>query len=199
MGRCYLQHRFSDDLDFFVNNHNQFKNQCNEAIDGLRKHWACEVAATSDSFVRLFIHREDVSLKVDFVNDVPTHFGEIQQASIFHRIDSWRNILSNKLCALSRLEAKDIVDIVFMTKKYPFEWATILSEAKEKDLWIDPIEVCRLIKQFPTHLLNTIKWIENVDIEKLKKQIDIVHDDIFMGASNSLVEGKHLQLNRPLR
>ncbi len=186
LGRCYLNHRYSDGLDFFVNSHNDFKKQCNTVINELRKGWVCDVAAASETFVRIFLQWEKISLKVDFVNDVPCHFGDIQRSSIFHRIDSWRNILSNKLCALTRLEVKDLADLVFIAKKYPFEWETIISEAKEKDLWVDPIEICRIISHFPAHSLKAIKWISDVDIEKIKAEINVVHDDIFTGAVNSL-------------
>ena len=171
LSRCYLQHRYSDDLDFFVNDHKDFKNQCGAAIDALKRHCLCEIAATSDTFIRIFIQLVKNVLKIDFVNDVPFHFGDIQPSSIFHRVDSWRNVLSNKLCALSRMEVKDIVDVVFIAKKYAVEWETIVNEAKEKDLWVEPIEICRIINQFPTHLLKTIKWIEDVNIDKLKEQI----------------------------
>ena len=186
LGRCYLNHRYSDDLDFFVNDHKEFKKQCTAAINALKSRWKCDVATTSDMFVRIFLQRKAISLKIDFVNDVPFHFGEFQRSSIFHRIDSWKNILSNKLCALSRLEAKDIADIVFIAKNYAFDWETILSGAKEKDLWVDPIEICRMINRFPTQLLAEIKWIEEVNVDELKSQINVVHDDIFIGAENSL-------------
>lgn len=186
LGRCYLNHRYSDDLDLFVNSHEDFKNQCNTAINALKKHWKCDVATSADTFMRIFVEAEKIALKVDFVNDLPSHFGDIQQSSIFHRIDSWRNILSNKICALGRLEVKDIADIVFIANHYRFEWETIIAEAKEKDLWVDPIEICRIIDQFPTDLLKTIKWIRTVNIQKLKKQINVIHDDIFTGSVNSL-------------
>ena len=186
LGRCYLNHRYSDDLDFFVNNHKEFKKQGNSAIKALKEQWPCNVATSSDTFIRIFVEQEVKSLKLDFVNDLPSHFGELQHSSIFHRIDSWRNILSNKICALSRFEAKDIVDIVFIARHYSFEWETILNEAKEKDLWADPIEICRIINQFPINQLKTIKWINKVTIEDLKNQIATIHDDIFTGAKNSL-------------
>ena len=51
---------------------------------------------------RIFVEADEIALKIDFVNDVPSRFGNIEQSSVFHRIDSWRNILSNKICALSR-------------------------------------------------------------------------------------------------
>jgi len=187
LSRCYLQHRYSDDLDFFVNDHKDFKKQSNAAIDEVKKLWKIDVAATSDTFIRIFIQSEKLNLKIDFVNDVPFHFGRFQRTSIFHRVDSWKNILSNKLCALSRMEVKDIADVVFIAKKYAFEWEPIVNEAKEKDLWVEPIEICRIINQFPAHLLKTIKWIADVNIDKLKEQINVIHDDIFMGKANSLV------------
>ncbi|MBW2635846.1 MAG: nucleotidyl transferase AbiEii/AbiGii toxin family protein, partial [Deltaproteobacteria bacterium] len=108
LGRCYIKHRYSDDLDFFVNDHKEFKKQCNQAVDLLKRFWNCNIATASASFVRIFIEEDGVSLKIDFINDVPVHYGAIEPFPVFHRVDSWRNILSNKLCALSRLEAKDI-------------------------------------------------------------------------------------------
>jgi predicted nucleotidyltransferase component of viral defense system len=187
LGRCYLNHRYSDDLDFFVNRQKNFKEQCTTAVDVLKKRWECDVSTGSDTFMRIFVEAEKISLKIDFVNDVPSRFGDLTKSPIFHRIDSWRNILSNKICALSRLEAKDVVDIVFIARTYRFDWETIVAEAKEKDLWVDPIEICRILHQFPTALLKTIKWIKKVEIEELKRQIDAMHDDIFNGATNSLV------------
>lgn len=122
LGRCYLGHRYSDDLDFFVNDHKEFKKQCAFAVDIFKNNWTCNIETTSATFVRLFVIEESKSLKVDFVNDIPMHYGTFKHAAIFHRVDNWRNILSNKLCALSRLEAKDMADILFIAYQYDFEW-----------------------------------------------------------------------------
>jgi predicted nucleotidyltransferase component of viral defense system len=191
LGRCYLKHRYSDDIDFFVNDNDNFKTECRLAINALKDRWLCDIATTSETFARIFVNEEKISLKIDFVNDIPSHFGDLQRFSLFHRVDSWRNVLSNKLCALSRLEIKDIVDIVFIARKYAFDWETIIGEAKEKDLWIDPIDICRIIDQFSTDWLKTIKWIGKVNIEAIEKQIPVIRDDIFRGAVNSLAaDGK---------
>ena len=40
--------------------------------------------------------------------------GDFSANDKFHKIDHWRNILSNKLCAISRLEPKDMVDILII-------------------------------------------------------------------------------------
>lgn len=187
LGRCYLKHRYSDDLDFFVNDHKNFKQQCNLAVDLLKISWKCNIATTSASFVRLFIEEDDLVLKIDFVNDVPAHFGDITSFPIFHRVDNWKNILSNKVRALSRLEAKDIADILYIARRFLFEWEHVINEAREKDLWVDPLDICKLISQFPTDLFKKIKWIENVNLESLKRELGVIHDDIFAGKLNSLV------------
>ena len=117
--------------------------------------------------------------------NVPFYLGV---GTIFNKVDNWRNILSNKLCALSRRDVKDLVDILFISKKYDFSWEDIFREAKEKDLWADPIEVCKIISEFPKELLSTINWVSAVDIDEIYLEIHTLHDDIFWGRENTLAK-----------
>ncbi len=55
-----------------------------------------------------------------------------------------------------------------------------------KGLWVDPLEICKIIKEFPEELLKSVKWIDQVDIQLLGNSIDLIHDDIFFGSKNSL-------------
>ncbi len=189
LSRCYLQHRYSDDLDLFVNDHSAFKNQCETMINACKSKWHVDITTTSDSFLRYFVEAGEISIKIDLVNDVPFHFGKIETCSLFHRVDNWRNILSNKICALSRLEVKDLVDIIYISQSYSFEWEEIVREAKEKDLWVDPLEICRMINGFHLDLLSGIKWIKEVNVGEIKEKVKLLHDDIFRGNSNSLFIG----------
>ena len=188
LSRCYLNHRYSDDLDFFVNEAPDFKKQTERVVMAIRKAgMQIELGTASESFLRITVLKDEVSLKIDFVNDVIYHYGDFEAAHFFNKIDSWRNILSNKLSAVSRLEPKDIVDLLFIAKNFAFEWPDIMAEAKNKDLWVEPLNVSRIIKEFPVKLFDTIKWIipadqKVLDIERLQ-----MHDDIFYGRSNSLV------------
>ena len=188
LSRCYLNHRYSDDLDFFVNEAPDFKKQTERVVSAIRQAgMQIEIGTASESFLRITVLKDEVSLKIDFVNDVIYHYGDFETAHFFNKIDSWRNILSNKLSAVSRLEPKDIVDLLFIAKKFAFEWPDIMAEAKNKDLWVEPLNVSRIIKEFPVKLFDTIKWIipadqKVLDIERLQ-----MHDDIFYGRSNSLV------------
>ena len=125
-------------------------------------------------------------LIIDFVNDVEFHYGGFEAADFFPKIDSWRNVLSNKLSAISRLEPKDVVDTIFIAKNFSFEWPKIIEEAKNKDLWVNPLDVSRIVKEFPVNLFNSIKWIIPVDQKVLDIERLQMHDDVFYGRTNSL-------------
>jgi len=188
LSRFYLNHRYSDDLDFFVNANPEFKKESTLIIDGLKENsrWVVKIGMVSDSFIRLVLEKKKIFLKIDFVNDVKYHKGDIQNHTLFHKIDNWCNILSNKLCALSRMDVKDIVDILFIAKKYEFNWSEVFQDAKEKDLWAEPLETCKILKGFPKELLNSVKWISPVNVEMLNDDIALLHNDIFFGQKNSL-------------
>lgn len=84
------------------------------------------------------------------------------------------------------MEPKDVADIVFIALRYSFEWENIIREAKEKDLWVEPLELCKIIKDFPIESLLDIKWIFDIKIDKIISHFKILHDDIFYGRANSL-------------
>ncbi|MFC1859595.1 nucleotidyl transferase AbiEii/AbiGii toxin family protein [Thermodesulfobacteriota bacterium] len=185
--RFYLNHRYSDDLDFFVNAVPDFKDQVKTAVDGFKKAGLqFEVGTTSETFVRIFSESERISLKIDFVNDVPFHYGDFESSRVYNKIDNWRNILSNKICALSRLEAKDIADILFIAKSYQFSWEEIIREAREKDLWVEPLEVSKMIGSFSTQTFQMVKWIQPIEANHFDKVLKQIQKDIFYGNDNSL-------------
>jgi len=189
LSRRYLNHRYSDDLDLFINQSPDFKKQAQLVVTAIRQqNIKIEIGTASESFFRITVLKDPIQLIIDFVNDLEIHFGGFETADFFPKIDSWRNILSNKLCAVSRLEPKDIADILFIAKNYSFEWPEIIEEAKSKDLWVNPLDVSRIIKEFPVDLFDTIKWIVPADQKVLDKERLQMHDDIFYGRSNSLME-----------
>mgnify|MGYP002267007428 FL=1 len=57
LGRHYLKQRYSDDLDFFVNRENNFKELSNKIISQLQNHFSkIEIALLREDFARIFIH-----------------------------------------------------------------------------------------------------------------------------------------------
>ena len=187
LGRHYLKHRYSDDLDFFVNREDNFKQFSNKIISQLQNHFSkIEIALLSEDFARIFIHNEEYPLKIEFVNDVLFHTGELHFANFFHRIDSWENILSNKICALSRDEAKDVADLIFLSMKYTFTWETMINYARQKDTWVNEIEVSQSIYKFDTRKLIKINWIKEPEYENMQDICKIIAKDIIDGGENSL-------------
>ena len=189
LSRVYLYHRYSDDLDFFVNEAKNFMYEVKKNIDVLRAVFQeeIELALITDTFVRIFINDPDATLKIEFVNDVSYRHGEFAETVLFKRTDTPGNILSNKIGALSRREAKDLVDIIGIARKYSFNWKEVIAEAKMKDMWVDESEVMLILKEFPISKLEEVKWIESYNPEIFKQNLNIILNDLFTGRDNSLV------------
>jgi len=94
------------------------------------------------------------------VYDVSSHYGSFEWDDTLGKVDSWRNILSNKVSALYRVEAKDVVDLWNLAKLKCFNWSEIVREASSKEAGIDPLVIYDLLKSFPKEELSSIKWIE---------------------------------------
>lgn len=187
LSRIYLQHRYSDDLDFFMNMSGTFKEQTNRIIGNLKETFTdLSPNIIDDSFVRIFIRDKEAGLKVEFINDVPFHSGNFEETEIYHKTDNWKNILSNKICALSRDEAKDYADIIYLSYKFNFNWEDMINDAKQKDLWVNEIDAARYIDEFKIERFDSIKWINIPEFENLKKILKVIAEDILMGRNNDI-------------
>lgn len=136
--------------------------------------------------MQFFLQKENYELKIDLVNDVAPHFGEFIYSDKNFKIDSLRNILSNKLSALYRFEPKDVVDIWFICKNYKFNFNEIIREAKLKDASVDPITIYEILSTFPINKLDLIKWVAEIDYKIFEKELKLIAEDIFYGRENRL-------------
>lgn len=188
LSRAYLHHRYSDDLDFFVNDVVDFKSQANIIIKALAEAGhPTDISVADDGFVRIFVFDGSCSLKLDFVNDVPFRKGKPIVTPLFVRTDNLINILSNKVTALTRYSAKDVVDIVYICEALQFNWEDLVNDASEKDLWINPISIAEVLEQFPMEKLHDIGWmIETPSFEWFNSRINQIIPDILDGNENSL-------------
>lgn len=187
ISRFMFQHRYSDDLDFFLNNDDQFTKEAERVIGSLTGlHEEVSVTYKSSSFYRAIINAKDASLKLDFVNDVGFHSGEFLHNDYYHKIDNERNILSNKLSALQRDAAKDVADVLYISFHRDFNWREIIEDAKRKDTWVNEIDVANILNDFPTETLKQVKWVKNQDYSYLKKSLNAIAKDILMAGDNSL-------------
>ena len=200
LSRHYSPVRYSDDLDFFVNRDPKFSNWAEllyAELETESRHGSFAVlfdrVVRYEDYVQLFVeqqslHDKGVILKIDLVNDVAAHYGSIEWDDTLGRVDSWRNILSNKISALYRMEAKDVIDLWALARIKTFNWAEIIREASCKEAGLDPVVLYDLLKSFPREELSAIKWIgqgPNEDI--ILGDLSVMADEIFGGLENSLV------------
>jgi predicted nucleotidyltransferase component of viral defense system len=188
LSRAWLHHRYSDDLDFFVNKSDDFMDRAKMCIDILRAGFRAgvEVTVTTDSYLRAFVRDNGIDLKIEFINDVPFRVEEPVVTGLFHRTDTLRNILSNKLSALERNEPKDMADILHICRHLQFHWREVIAEAKQKDLWVDEAEIVSILIAFSIDRLDEVKWIAPPDPARCRSDLNSMAYDISMGSINSL-------------
>ncbi|MFO7735845.1 MAG: nucleotidyl transferase AbiEii/AbiGii toxin family protein [bacterium] len=186
LSRVYLKHRYSDDLDFFQNDSGTFRKDAESIIKEIKKKkfWKLETALTDESFVRLFLNRNDIVLKIEMINDVSFHEDGFIADKIFDRVDSWENILSNKISALSRNEPKDMADILFLCKEFKFNWMKVIESAKKKDMWVNEIEISRIFNNYSAESMKDLKWIDSPDYEKLSEKMKKIARSILFAEDN---------------
>ena len=169
LSRGYFQHRYSDALDLFMNQETRYAEYVQILFDQFELAQTAQAFSIDyqrikkyEHFAQFFLSQPGgaakIELKIDVVNDVAAHYGGFEQHAILGRLDSWQNMLSNKLAALFRFEAKDVADIWIIAKHRKFEWMTLLAEAKTKEAGIDPIVLYEILKSFPEDALTTVKW-----------------------------------------
>jgi hypothetical protein len=161
--RGYLQHRLSDDLDLFVNDDRRFLLWADRSIHALagQPGSTVEVLMREERFVRLNLVRDAVQLKIEMVNDVPAHVGEILAHPILGRLDSAENILANKVTALiDREEPKDLADIWGFCCRLGLPLSAALEGAQSKAAGIFPADVARLLCTVDRKDWELVRWIE---------------------------------------
>ncbi len=186
LSREYLHHRYSDDLDFFVNQDPGFISEVKKIITLLGQSFLVRQVVLDASYVQLKVTENDVDLKVEFVNDVLFHADGFRSSSLFNKIDSWKNILSNKITALGRNEGKDIADILWLSEFYLFNWKEIISSAQNKDTWVDEINVSQAINDFDILKLKKVRWINEPEWDRMPELLSRIAKDILLGTDNSL-------------
>lgn len=188
LGRFYLNHRFSEDLDFFINADIHYLDYISRLKNKITAHFEVNIQQSlfSDDFTRFFITEDDTWLKIELVNDVDYYVGK-HAAYKYGQIDTPINILSNKLTAIvGRDEPKDIFDIIQLSLNYSFNWPDIFSHAKQKAV-INELDVEQRLVSFPVEWLENVNWLSTpINSEKTRLFLNQIADDFLLGKPNSL-------------
>jgi hypothetical protein len=197
LGRELIGHRYSDDLDFFLNDHISFRELVQESIaaiigDSAGLGATLETGSTlfDERYSRITVRSGKVSLKIDFVNDIAFRVGDPKPGTLYTRIDSFENILSNKISALYRYESKDIADIWAIAKNYPFSWEETIAAAKKKDPGVSASDAAEIILGFPPELFDKIKWKTRPRPEDFAEDLRAIARDILESGPNSRFVGQ---------
>lgn len=193
LSRHYFQHRYSDDLDLFVNNDSNFEKYVETFYkslgeNGNKYHFEIDFQRIrrTEFYAQFFLIKNNIELKIDLINDVADHYGDFQVNKILGKVDSLRNILSNKLTALFRYEVKDIADIRVICKNYKCNFREIVEEAKTKEAGVDPIAIYEILSSFPADKINLIKWVKEPEAKIFETEIKQIAEDVLYGRENSL-------------
>lgn len=181
LSRGYYQHRYSDDLDLFVNDNKDFQRLVFRVVAALREQFdTLEVVSREEAFCRLFVGREQ--LKIELINDVPAHVGVIVDHPILGRLDSRENILANKITALlDRALPKDVADIFYLLKD-GISLKRALTDADSKAAGVTPLLVARTLGEYRYEQLSAVNWINVPDIPAMQSYLT--------GLALALVKGK---------
>jgi len=186
LSRFYLQHRYSDDLDFFSHDAVLFTEQTRVFRQALLVRYpSMRTETDSRGFKRWLIEHGSVRLKVDLILDVPLRYGDLKLIDNV-LVDSLRNILSNKLAALwGREEPRDAADLLYLSRQLAFLWPEVLAEAQSKDRFEVDDLIYRL-RSLPLGELDSVPWSTPRDPEADTRDWQVLLRDLTRGRPNSL-------------
>ena len=183
VSRAYLNHRFSDDLDLFVNFDKRFTLWSSLVIHTFasESRWRVLVSKNEEYFARIMLTHNDTTLKIEMINDVPSHIGEIRQHPILGRIDSPENILANKLTALiGREEPRDLADIWGLCTKLGLSIQDAIEGATSKATGIYPLDIARRLCTATHKDWEQVRWIEPPDPTQFLKELNQLGEKLIL-------------------
>ena len=180
--RGYLGHRFSEDLDLFVSDDARFGLWSERLIEGLgaRPGWRIEVTLREARFVRFSVIAH-IPLKIELVNDVPSHLGEIVKHPVLGRLDSAENILANKITALAdRQEPKDLADIWGFCCGRGMPIAGALEGAHSKAAGLFPVDLARILLSVGRADWEVVRWIDAPEPERFVNDLRRLGEELLL-------------------
>lgn len=180
--RGYLQHRFSDDLVFFVNDNPQFRIWSERIIAALAQlDGDLTIGLREHRFVRLELRRGGIALKIEMVDDVPARVGAVRRDPVLGLLDTRENILANKLTALvDRREPKDLADVWGFCVQQLLSLTTTIAGAQGKAVGLFAPEVARLLLSATREDWELVRWITPPDVERYLDDLRRLGEDLLL-------------------
>ncbi len=165
----YLQHRLSEDLDFFTLDQNLDLHKVNAEVSLIieKLDLSTHKHVSTPEYVQFILIQEGgESLKIDFVRELGPQFGKPQTInSVF--VDSLENIAVNKVLSLyGRFDAKDFVDLYFLVRDKELDFFDLVEKAKKKYPGLSEFYFASNIAD-ARHLKNYPQLLKNFDRNKM--------------------------------
>ncbi len=183
--RGYLNHRFSDDLDLFVNDDERFPLWADRVVHALRSPgWDVAVLRRDERFVRCTVARaKNVPMKIEMVNDVPSRIGAVRDDPVLGRLDTAENILANKISALiDRDEPKDLADVWGFCIRKGLSLTEALENATSKAAGLFAPDVARVLCSATRASWETVRWIEAPPAERYLAELEALGESLILTA-----------------
>jgi hypothetical protein len=174
LSRGYINHRFSDDLDLFVDDNENYTLWADRVIGALAQtaHWETQVLLREARYVRLSLAQADINLKIEMVNDVPLRVGEPWLHPVLGRLDTAENILANKVTAvLDRAASKDLADIWGLCYLKGLSLSDAITGAQGKAAGVFPVDLARVLCSATQADWEAVRWVDPPDPEKFVAQL----------------------------
>jgi predicted nucleotidyltransferase component of viral defense system len=181
--RGYLNHRLSDDLDLFVNDDSRFGLWADRLIASVadRPEWDVQVGLRDLRFVRFSVANQELTLKVELVNDVPSRVGQVSVHAVLGRLDTAENILANKLTALTdREEPKDLADVWGFCVRMGLSVTRALEGAHGKAAGLFPVDLARPLLRATTADWELVRWIEAPPVDDYLKDLRRLGEELVL-------------------
>lgn len=185
LSRGYLHHRLSDDLDYFVNDNSEYSLWVDRITHLISQSndWKLIIELKDQRYSRMRISSNHIELKLEFINDVPSHIGEIIKHPVLGRLDSPENIFANKITALvSRDEPKDLADIWGFSKLMNMSISEAILSADSKASGIFQADIARVLCSVKPTDWEAVRWID-------PPPQDVYISDLQSLGENLLLEG----------
>lgn len=184
LSRGYYSHRHSEDLDFFVNDRDEFELWRDRCLSALEAHCASnrpgslEILLREKRFGRAILHGE-VDLKLEFINDVPFRAGKPVRHDTLGLIDSKGNILANKITTLiDRSEPKDAADIYWLCCRDNLSLDAALRDADGKAAGVFPPLVAKRLDEAARRGPPDVHWIDPPSEQEFQRGIARLVDQL---------------------
>jgi hypothetical protein len=200
LARYYLNHRLSEDLDFFGDNIFQFYQESSIISNKIIENYKLKMNMPKDvqeDYTYFYIEQNDIFLKIEMQNYFDKRVGNIHTLTNGLYIDNLENILSNKITTFcNRNEAKDLFDIICISNNYTFNWNDIINISSNKQLETDEYSGTKenFLKTINNFNLKQLDYFiksyyclnRRYSYEEFKNKIDTIINDIENKNTNSL-------------